>query len=89
MSTIKRKMSNLGLQRRVRPRVEPEPESDVEESGSEAPSEEDVGSHASEDESDEDASDMSDGGEEVTIISGPQKSEHETILTILPGLGGG
>ncbi|KAK1827052.1 hypothetical protein QBC39DRAFT_421440 [Podospora conica] len=67
MSSVKRKMPNLGgLQRRVRPRVEPEPESDVQDSDSEAPSEEDVsarsGSDSDEDDdnSDEDGSDIDD-----------------------------
>ncbi len=60
MSTVKRKLPNSGLQRRVRPRFEAEPESDVDEVSSEgAPSEEDVGSYASdsqEEDSDENGS---------------------------------
>ncbi|KAK0719992.1 hypothetical protein B0H67DRAFT_574780 [Lasiosphaeris hirsuta] len=46
MASVKRKIpsAGLGLQRRVRPRIEPEPESDIE-----APSEEDVDSGSSDD----------------------------------------
>ncbi|KAK3359772.1 hypothetical protein B0T25DRAFT_109309 [Lasiosphaeria hispida] len=53
MSSVKRKMPivGLGLQRRVRPRFEPEPESDIE-----APSEDDVDSGSSDDEKSEGAS---------------------------------
>ena len=79
MSSVKRKMPNLGgLQRRVRPRVEPEPESDIQDSDSQAPSEEDVtagsGSEDDDDNDDDDdgdGSDISDDGGSVTPPSPP------------------
>ena len=66
MPPVKRKMPPASLlQRRVKPRYEPEPESDVEDDLSEAPSEEDAGSLGSGDEEDaelsEDGSGSSDG----------------------------
>jgi len=59
MASTKRKIPDLGLQRRVRPRVEPEPESDVDDSSSEVPSEEGVDSAGSEDEGGDSASEVS------------------------------
>ena len=57
MAAVKRKMPPASLlQRRVKPRYEPEPESDVEDDLSEAPSEEDAGSLGSDDEEDEELS---------------------------------
>jgi ribosomal RNA-processing protein 36 len=51
MSSAKRKMPPASLlQRRVRPRYEPEPESDVEDDVSEGPSEEGFGSLGSDEE---------------------------------------
>jgi hypothetical protein len=44
MASMKRKLPNVGLQRRVRARVEPDPDPVIEEtSDDEAPSEEDLG----------------------------------------------
>lgn len=63
MSTVKRKNADLGLQRRVRPRVEPEPESDIGDSGSEAPSEKGVEYSGSDDDQDNSGSEV-EGAEE-------------------------
>lgn len=71
MSFNKRKLPGLGLQRRVRPRVEPEPQSDIEiSSASEPPSEEEVDDSASEDEEDEESlPSASDDSEAVRLTS--------------------
>jgi ribosomal RNA-processing protein 36 len=73
MSLVKRKMppSSL-LQRRVKPRYEPEPESDIEDV-SEGPSEEDAGLSGSENE-DGEGEELSEdesgsGGDEVSLTS--------------------
>jgi ribosomal RNA-processing protein 36 len=51
MSSVKRKVPPASLlQRRVRPRYEPEPESDIEDDASEAPSEEGAVSFGSDEE---------------------------------------
>lgn len=65
MSSAKRKMppANL-LQRRVRPRFEPEPESDVEDDVSEGPSEEGAG--LDEDEEERSADESGSGSDEVS-----------------------
>ena len=79
MSSVKRKMPALngGLQRRVRPRVEPEPESDIEASDSEAPSEEDIAASGSEDEDGSGSDDASDAGsDDDESVSSPPKKPH-------------
>lgn len=79
MSSTKRKMPSVGLQRRVRPRFEPEPESNIENSDSEAPSEEDVapesgsGGDDDDDEEDDDEEDASDGSDGDASVSPTQK----------------
>ncbi|KAK4152945.1 hypothetical protein C8A00DRAFT_34342 [Chaetomidium leptoderma] len=70
MSSVKRKMPPAGLlQRRVRPRYEPEPESDIEDDASEAPSEEGAGTFGSGNGEDEELS-----GDE----SGSGSNEHNS-----------
>ncbi|KAJ4302136.1 rRNA biogenesis protein rrp36 [Collariella sp. IMI 366227] len=65
MSAIKRKMPPASLlQRRVRPRYEPEPESDVEEDMSDAPSAEGAGFSGSDEEDQEISGDESGSGDE-------------------------
>ncbi|KAK4233601.1 hypothetical protein C8A03DRAFT_19352 [Achaetomium macrosporum] len=79
MSSAKRKMPPASLlQRRVRPRYESEPESDMEDDMSEAPSEEGVGSLGS-DEEDEDLSEDESGrgGDEAASESGSGSDEDE------------
>jgi hypothetical protein len=62
MSSVKRKIPPASLlQRRVRPRYEPEPESDIEDDASEAPSEEGAGSFGSDDEEAQDLSEDESG----------------------------
>ena len=82
MSSAKRKFSNLGLQRRVRLRVEPEPGSDVglsDRSSSEAPSEDTVEHSGSEDHSG-DGNKLS--GSEV--VSSPYTNQ---FITTVPKIG--
>lgn len=52
------------LQRRVRPRYEPEPESDIEGAVSDAPSEENFGPSESEGSEDEDGDEMRSGSDD-------------------------
>ena len=62
MPAVKRKMPPASLlQRRVKTRYEPEPESDIEDGLSEAPSEEAAGSLGSGDEDDEELSEDGSG----------------------------
>lgn len=83
MASVKRKIPDLVLQRRVRPRVEPEPESDVEGSDSEALSEEGLDSAGSEDENrDEDDEDEDESSDENASDSG-QESELVRIKPFL------
>lgn len=67
MSSAKRKVAASLLQRRVRPRYEPEPESDIEDDMSDVPSEEGAGSigSGSEDEEELDDHEMDSGSDEV------------------------
>ncbi|KAK4226245.1 hypothetical protein QBC38DRAFT_234997 [Podospora fimiseda] len=79
MSSTKRKMpaANL-LQRRVRPRYEPEPESDIEEDDmSEAPSEEGAGFEDEEEELSEDDEMANDSGEENESQAGSDVEDED------------
>lgn len=70
MSSVKRKQPPAGLlQRRVKPRYEPEPESDFEDDVSEGPSEEGAGSLGPGDEDEGLSGDSGSGSDEVGVTA--------------------
>jgi ribosomal RNA-processing protein 36 len=77
MSSVKRKVPASLLQRRVKPRYEPEPELDIEDDLSDAPSEEGAGFSGSGDEEDEelDGDETGSGSDEVRTAYSRSKTE--------------